>query len=62
MNTYLYAYRRTTRPTAGLLHGTMEAEDLDHVLAALNEVTADDGGEIIMISRIASPSDRGEKR
>jgi hypothetical protein len=59
MNVYLYAYRRTTRPTAGLLHGTMEADSLEEVLTALNEVTSDDGGEIIMISRIASTSDRG---
>lgn len=50
MNTYIYAYRRTKR--GGILHGTMEAESLEQVLNTLNEVTSDDGGEIIMIGEI----------
>lgn len=54
MNVYLYAYKRTTKPSAGILHGTMEADSLSEVLESLNDCTSDDGGEIISIAKIDS--------
>ena len=54
MNTYIYAYRRSKRSKL-LLHGTMEATSIQEVLDTLDAVTAEDGGEIIMVTRVEAP-------